>query len=92
MFYLHTANYTLFAFSSQGDQQDCAAKMKMSPFPHGVKIGVRPEILRFFFKRLGHLFQGRFKSILVDDEEYLKELVRYIHLNPVRARLVRHVI
>ena len=40
------------------------------------------------YKRIGHLFQGRFKSILVDDEEYLKELVRYIHLNPVRARLV----
>jgi REP-associated tyrosine transposase len=39
-------------------------------------------------KRIGHLFQGRFKSILVDDEDYLKELIRYIHLNPVRAKLV----
>jgi putative transposase len=40
------------------------------------------------YKRIGHLFQGRFKSILVDDEDYLKELIRYIHLNPVRAKLV----
>lgn len=40
------------------------------------------------YKRKGHLFQGRFKSILVDDDEYLKELIRYIHLNPVRAKLV----
>lgn len=40
------------------------------------------------YKRVGHLFQGRFKSVLVDDEEYLKELVRYIHLNPVRAGIV----
>lgn len=41
------------------------------------------------YKRVGHLFQGRFKSILVDDEKYLKELIRYIHLNPVRAHLVK---
>ena len=40
------------------------------------------------YKRVGHLFQGRFKSILVDDEDYLKELIRYIHLNPVRTNLV----
>jgi len=39
-------------------------------------------------KRIGHLFQGRFKSILVDSNRYLKELVRYIHLNPVRAGIV----
>lgn len=39
-------------------------------------------------QRWGHLFQGRFKSILVDADEYLKHLSRYIHLNPVRAKLV----
>jgi len=40
------------------------------------------------YGRIGHLFQGRFKSILVDEQSYLLELVRYIHLNPVRAGLV----
>lgn len=40
-------------------------------------------------KRMGHLFQGRYKAILVDRDSYLLELVRYIHLNPVRAKLVR---
>ena len=39
-------------------------------------------------KRSGHLFQGRYKSILVDIDEYAKELSRYIHLNPVRAKIV----
>ena len=39
-------------------------------------------------KRSGHLFQGRFKAILVEAEEYAKELSRYIHLNPVRAGIV----
>ena len=39
-------------------------------------------------KRHGHLFQGRFKAILIDADEYLKHLSRYIHLNPVRAKMV----
>jgi hypothetical protein len=39
-------------------------------------------------QRSGHLFQGRYKAILVDVDEHAKELSRYIHLNPVRAGLV----
>ena len=39
-------------------------------------------------KRVGHLFQNRYKSIVVEEEPYFRELVRYIHLNPLRARLV----
>ncbi len=39
-------------------------------------------------KRVGHLFQGRYKAILVEADEYAGELSRYIHLNPVRAGLV----
>jgi len=37
-------------------------------------------------KRIGHLYQGRYKSILVDKNEYLSVLSRYIHLNPVRIK------
>jgi REP element-mobilizing transposase RayT len=39
-------------------------------------------------RRSGHLFQNRYKAILCDAEEYLLELVAYIHLNPLRAGLV----
>ncbi len=39
-------------------------------------------------KRYGHLFQGRYKAILVDIDNYLLELSRYIHLNPVRAGIL----
>ena len=39
-------------------------------------------------RRSGHLFQNRFKSILCQEDPYLKELVRYIHLNPLRAKIV----
>jgi len=38
-------------------------------------------------KRSGHLFQGRYKAILIDRNSYLLELSRYVHLNPVRAKM-----
>jgi len=39
-------------------------------------------------RRSGHLFQNRYKSVLCQEDAYLLELVRYIHLNPLRAKLV----
>ena len=39
--------------------------------------------------RVGHLFQGRFKAILVDSDAYLLELARYVVLNPVRAEMAK---
>lgn len=39
-------------------------------------------------QRIGHLFQGRFKAILIDADNYLLRLIQYIHLNPVRANIV----
>jgi len=43
-------------------------------------------------RRLGHLFQGRFKGELIEDESYFWAVSRYVHLNPVRGKrpLVRH--
>jgi putative transposase len=41
-------------------------------------------------RRAGHLFQGRYKADLIEDEAYYWTVSRYIHLNPVRARLVAH--
>jgi len=42
-------------------------------------------------RRQGHLFQNRYKSIVCEDDRYLLELTRYIHLNPLRAGIVRTV-
>jgi REP element-mobilizing transposase RayT len=39
-------------------------------------------------RRTGHVFEGRFRSIVVDSEAYLRDVARYVVLNPVRARLV----
>lgn len=41
--------------------------------------------------RHGHLFQNRFKSFLCEEDPYLFELVRYIHLNPLQVGLVKEI-
>ena len=40
-------------------------------------------------KRTGHLFENRYKSILCDEDTYLLALIRYIHLNPIRAKIIQ---
>lgn len=42
------------------------------------------------YNRVGALFQGQFQAIVVDSDDYLYHLTRYIHLNPVKARIVAH--
>lgn len=54
---------------------------------HGINSGYTGYFNRRY-KRTGHLFQGRYKAILVDKDNYLIELTRYVHLNPVRAKAV----
>jgi putative transposase len=51
--------------------------------------GVYTQTFNRRHDKVGHLFQGRFKAILVDRDAYLLEVCRYVELNPVRARMVR---
>ncbi|MEE9344565.1 MAG: transposase [Methylococcales bacterium] len=50
--------------------------------------GVYSQKFNRVHERVGHVFQGRYKAILVEKESYLLELTRYIVLNPVRAKMV----
>ena len=50
--------------------------------------GVYTQAFNRRHAKVGHLFQGRFKAILVDRDAYLLEVCRYVELNPVRARMV----
>ncbi len=53
--------------------------------------GLQQSYTQYFNRahgKVGHLFQGRYKAIVCERDEYLLTLVRYIHLNPVRAKLV----
>ncbi|MCC7126962.1 MAG: transposase [Acidobacteria bacterium] len=49
--------------------------------------GVYAQAVNRRHRRTGHVFEGRFCSLLVDSDSYLRDLVRYVVLNPVRARL-----
>lgn len=51
--------------------------------------GVYTQYVNRTHKRVGHVFQGRFKGIMVDKDSYLLELCRYVVLNPVRAGMLR---
>ncbi len=59
--------------------------------PYGLSKFMPPLLIRYAVtynrrhRRHGHLFQNRYKSIVCDEDAYFRELVRYIHLNPLRA-------
>lgn len=53
--------------------------------------GVYTQRLNRRHGRVGHVFQGRFKAILVERESYLLELCRYVVLNPIRAKMVKDI-
>lgn len=53
--------------------------------------GVYTQAFNRIHKRVGHVFQGRYKAILVEKESYLLEVCRYVVLNPVRAGIVERL-
>jgi putative transposase len=63
------------------------AEPPLSKFMQGLQQSYTQRFNRVHGK-VGHLFQGRYKAIVCDRDAYLATLIRYIHLNPVRARLV----
>jgi REP element-mobilizing transposase RayT len=61
---------------------------------HRLMRPVNSRYAKYFNKkcrRRGYLFQGRYKSIITQDQGYLEELIRYVHLNPVRAGICRNI-
>ncbi|WP_207707732.1 hypothetical protein [Alkaliphilus serpentinus] len=55
-------------------------------------FGLFISFFRYFnkkYKRVGHLFQDRFKSEVVEEDNYVLSLARYIHQNPVKAGIVK---
>ena len=53
--------------------------------------GVYTQAFNRRHNRVGHIFQGRYKAILVEKEAYLLELVRYVVLNPMRAHMIKNI-
>ena len=53
--------------------------------------GVYTQRFNCSHDRVGHVFQGRYKAIMVERDSYLLELARYVVLNPLRAKMVEHL-
>jgi len=68
----------------------CPRETKLSVFMRRLLTGYA-IVFNLQHKRSGHLFQNRYKSIACQEDAYLLELIRYIHLNPLRAGLVKTV-
>lgn len=55
-----------------------------------VALGRYAQSFNFKYERAGHLFEGRFRSRSIEDDEYLAYVCNYVFDNPIRAGLCRH--
>jgi putative transposase len=83
--------YHLYAYVLMSNHVHLLIETRKTPLSK-ILQGINQSYTAWFNKRyktVGHLFQGRYKAILCDKDSYLLSLVKYIHLNPVRARLTK---
>ena len=80
----------LFAYVLLDNHFHLVARRQQSPLAQFMRRLLTGHTVTFNrrHRRAGHLFQNRYKSVLCDEDSYLLQLVRYVHLNPVRARIV----
>jgi REP element-mobilizing transposase RayT len=80
-------DFVLYAYVLMGNHVHLLIETKAVPLSK-ILQGVNQSYTMYFNRRyatVGHLFQGRYKAMLCDKDSYLLSLVKYIHLNPVRA-------
>ena len=85
--------WVLYAFCLMGNHYHLLLETPEPNLVQGMRRlnGVYTQAFNRRHNRVGHVLQGRYKSILVDKEAYLRELCRYVVLNPVRAGMVASV-
>lgn len=84
-------NFILYAYALMDNHIHLLLETREIPLSK-IMQGILQSHTQWFNKRydkVGHLFQGRYKAILCDKRNYLLLLVRYIHLNPIRAGITR---
>jgi putative transposase len=81
----------LFAFVLMDNHFHLVLRRMQRPLGHFLQRLLTGYSVKFNLRhqRVGHVFQNRYKSLLCENEEYLLELVRYVHLNPIRAGIVQ---
>ena len=85
-------NVTIYAYCLMPNHVHLLLECGLTPLAKFMQ-GVQQTYTQYFnrsHRKVGHLFQGRYRAILCQKDAYLLELVRYIHLNPVRSKLVRN--
>ena len=88
--YKQRYHFRLYAYVLMGNHVHLLIETKDVPLSK-VLQGINQSYTLYFnrtYKTSGHLFQGRYKAILCDQERYLLALLKYIHYNPLRARIV----
>ena len=85
-----TGGLTVYAWALLPNHAHCLVRTGTHPLAHGMRSLLTGYAGAFNrrHKRVGHLFQNRYKYIVVEEDHYLLELVRYLHLNPLRAAVV----
>ena len=84
-------NWTVHSYCLMGNHYHLLLETPDGNLSKGMRQlnGVYTQRINRKHKRVGHVFQGRYKAIIVQKQTYLLELARYIVLNPVRAQMVR---
>ncbi len=83
-------NWRVHAYCLMGNHYHLVIETPEGNLSKGMRQlnGVYTQYYNRQHNRIGHVFQGRFKAILVDKESYLLELCRYVVLNPIRAQMI----
>jgi REP element-mobilizing transposase RayT len=83
--------WKVYAFALMDNHFHLLVRTDRQSLSYGMKKLLTGYVVNFNrrHKRYGHLFQNRYKSIICEDDPYLLELTRYIHLNPLRAGVVK---
>ena len=82
--------FAVYAWALMSNHFHLLIRTKDRPLSTGMRKLLTGYVINFNrrHKRFGHLFQNRYKSIVCEDDPYLLELTRYIHLNPLRKKMV----
>ena len=90
--YRRKYNYSVHAYCLMPNHVHLLVESSAHPLAKFMQ-GLQQSYTQYFnlkHHKTGHLFEGRYKAIICEKDEYLLELVRYIHLNPVRAAIVKN--